>query len=118
MDKVDSLIHIKLDYEEALRSKRDILASEIDLINIIKSINNFLLLRDLELNMKSQFYKEMKKIAMNIKLLETNLPEIKTPKILIKHPQENRAEIPENKITGDLESQLMAIQRKLKALSY
>ena len=98
MDKIDSLIHIKLNYEEALQSKKDVLASEIDIINIIKSINKFILLRDLELKMKSQFYKEIKKIMMNIKLLETTLPEVKIPKIL-RHPEENRTEIPMGKIT-------------------
>ena len=114
MDKGDNFIHVKLSYEEALQSKKDILASEI---NIIKSIKRFLLLRDLELKMKSSFYKEVKKIAMNVKLLEADLPEVRIPKIL-KRPQENEEENSTNRVSGDLESQLREIQRKLKSLSY
>ncbi|MFZ1970595.1 MAG: hypothetical protein WAU65_00215 [Candidatus Nanoarchaeia archaeon] len=117
MDKGDNFIHVKLSYEEALQSKKDILASEIDIINIIKSIKRFLLLRDLELKMKSSFYKEVKKIAMNVKLLEADLPEVRIPKIL-KRPQENEEENSTNRVSGDLESQLREIQRKLKSLSY
>lgn len=117
MVKGDNFIHVRLGYEEVLKSKKDILASEIDIINIIKSINRFISLRDLELKMKSNFYKEIKKIAMNLKLLETNLPQVKVPKIL-KHPEGNQVEMPANRVSGDLESQLREIQRKLKNLSY
>ena len=120
MNKGDSFIHVRLGYEEVLKSKKDILASEIDIINIMKSISRYIFLRQKELDLKSQFYREIKKIVINLKLLETSLPHIKVPKML--SPPAERQKPGEKKITGlgedGLEEQLREIQRRLRAISY
>ena len=118
--KNDSFIHVKLEYDEVLRSKRDILASEADILNIIKSINRYIALRNIELDLKARFYREIKKIAMGIKMLEATMPHVKTPRIL--GIPEEKSVVTERKIviskdeTG-LEEQLREIQRKLKSIS-
>ncbi len=120
MVKGDNFIHVRLDYEEVLKSKKDILASEIDTINIMKSMGRYIFLRQKELDLKSQFYREIKKIVINLKLLETSLPHIQIPKIL--SPPAERQNPVEKKIASvsedGLEGQLREIQRKLKAISY
>lgn len=119
----DSFIHVKLEYDEVLRSKRDILASEADILNIIKSINRYIALRKIELDLKTKFYKEIKKISMSIKMLENMMPHVKTPKILEAPEQKTvkpliqERKIVVNKDETDLENQLREIQRKLRSIS-
>ena len=116
--KNDSLIHVKLEYGEVINSKRDILASEADILNIIKSMNRYVALRDEELDLKAQFYKEIKKIAIGIKMLETTLPHVKVPKILSpseEKPAERKIVVRKDE-TG-LEEQLREIQRRLRLIS-
>lgn len=116
----ESLIHVKLEYNEAKQSKRDLLASEADIINIIQSMNKYLAIREIELGLKSKFYREIKKIAMEVKLLESNLPQIRAPRLIARHSEEKPAEVEAIKTKGsdELEKQLMDIQRRLKQLSY
>jgi len=88
----DSFIHVKLEYGEAKQSKRDLLASEADIINIIQSMNKFIAIREIELGLKSKFYREIKKIAMEVKLLELNLPQIRAPRPITRHLDEKQME--------------------------
>ena len=115
----DSFIHVKLEYDEVVKSKRDILASEMDILNIIKSMNRYIALRDIELDLKTQFYKEIKKIAMGMKMLEATMPHVKIPKILSppgeKQPIERKIVVSKDE-TG-LENQLREIQRRLRSIS-
>jgi hypothetical protein len=120
MAKKDGFIHVKLEYDEARQSRRDLLASEMNMINIMKSIEKFIAIRSIELKLKTKFYREIKKIFMDIKLLEVNMPQIKIPKPL-KHYEE-KTSVPVEPVKGkgedELERQLSEIQRKLKELSY
>jgi hypothetical protein len=116
----ESFIHVKLEYNEAKQSKRDLLASEADIISIIQSMNKYLAIREIELGLKSKFYREIKKIAMEVKLLESNLPQIRAPRLITRHSEEKPIEVEAIKTKGgdELEKQLMDIQRRLKQLSY
>jgi hypothetical protein len=116
----ESLIHVRLEYNEAKQSKRDLLASEADVISIIQSMNKYLAIREIELALKSKFYREIKKIAMEVKLLESNLPQIRAPRLIERHSEEKPIEVEAIKTKGgdELEKQLMDIQRRLKQLSY
>ncbi len=117
MKKKDSFIHIRLEYPEAKQSKRDLLASEADIINIIQSMNRYVAIRNIELGLKSKFYREIKKIAIEIRLLEANMPQIEMPKPL-KHLEVKPIEVAKTKGGDELEKQLADIQRRLKELSY
>jgi hypothetical protein len=116
----ESIIHVKLEYSEAKQSKRDLLSSEADIISIIQSMNRYLAIREIELGLKSKFYREIKKIVMEVKLLESNLPQIRAPRLITRHSEERPVEVEAIKTKGgdELEKQLMDIQRKLKQLSY
>ena len=116
MAKKDSFIHVKLEYDEAKKSKMDILSSEMDIINMIKSLEKYVAIRNLELKLKTKLYREIKKIAMDIKLLEINMPHVQAPKP-IRPLQEKPIEI-KSKGGDELERQLAEIQRRLKELSY
>ncbi len=124
MSKGENFIHLKFEHEEAIASKRDLLTSEMDLLNIIKSFERFMALREMELKLKAKFFREAKKLETEIKRLEKSLPDVEVPKALKsntpkKFSESRRSEISEIKTakSDDLESQLMEIQRKLRELS-
>jgi DNA-binding HxlR family transcriptional regulator len=83
-------------------------------------MNKYAAIREIELNLKSKFYREIKKIAMEVKLLEANLPQIRAPKLITRHTEEKPVEVETIKTKGgdELEKQLMDIQKRLKELSY
>lgn len=122
MSKGENFIHLKFEHEEAINSKRDLLTSEIDLLNITKSFGEFMALRALELKAKAKLFREMKKLVTEINRLEKALPEFEIPRI-IKTPTK-RKEAGQEKAKGisigkneGIESQLQEIQRKLRELS-
>ena len=118
VNKGDNFIHVKLDYEEVSKSRKEILSSEMDLVNIMKSLGRYGFLRQKELELKEQFYKEIKKIIIGLKLLESSWPHIKVPKNLLPEVEKSKPE--EKRVfsqTEDgLEEQLRDIQRKLREM--
>jgi hypothetical protein len=123
----ENLIHLKFDYDEALNSKRDILYSQRSLITIAKIINNYLSLKNQELNVKLELHKKLKETATHIRKLQKLIPDVKIPKILRKEEYEEeevkkeefRKPINKKKYPvydNDIESQLQEIQEKLQNL--
>lgn len=82
--KEQSIVHIKVDYDEALQSKRDILSSERDFLRIIKRIKRYKLLRGEELNNRIKIQNKLKELNSNITKLNQTLPKVKLPNILKK----------------------------------
>jgi len=116
----ENLIHIKLEFEEALQSKKDILSSEINLLKLEKIIKRYHRLRKEELKSKLNLSKRMREIKIDIRKLEQTLPEIKIPKILETRGYEEKDRIIEKsgktEHDDDIEYQLLEIQRKLNSL--
>mgnify|MGYP001587658612 FL=1 len=127
------LIHIRLEYEEALRAKRDIIASKIELLRIARATKRYSSFRLEELDAKVKLYKLIKSLKLNVNNLRATLPKIRIPDILKKEEESKRDEMPkedkgvkeirkkieeteEKEYSGDLESQLEEIQRKLSAI--
>lgn len=124
--KKEDLIYVKLDYMEAIQSKKDVLSSEMAVLQIAKTIKRYKVLRAKELALKLQMQTTMQDLKKNIKKLETTLPKIKLPNILkhedevIKQVQkpfsEEVKEVFEEDYDNELESQLEEIQSKLREL--
>lgn len=117
--KNENLIHVKLEYEEGIQSKKDVLSSERDLIRLIKVIRRYHLLRKEELDNKIRIYKKIKDLKLNLTKLVQILPKIKIPDILKK--EEGKKELissikKKDSYDIDLETQLKEIQEKLKKL--
>ncbi len=120
----EKLIHVRLEYSEAVQSKRDILASQANLLRILQTIKRYHPLRMEELKVKTRVHVRMSEILKNIKKLETTLPKIQMPKILQEHHLEAVEEIEdkinktkERKYDSSLESQLQEIQDRLRELA-
>jgi len=111
----EKLIHVRLEYEDAIQSKKDILSSEMDLLKIIQTMKKYHELRSEEFKLKIKLYKQIKILLTEIRRLQTNLPKLKMPQILKEHKTK---EISQKKeiIDYNIESQLKEIQEKLNSL--
>lgn len=116
--KNENLIHVKLEYEEALESRKDILSSEMNLLRIANIIKKYRFLRGEELKIKQKLSQKTRGILVNIKKTQTILPKLKIPDILKKDREirESDKSIAKEKFDEDLESQLKEIQEKLKSI--
>jgi len=114
----ENLIHIKLEYGEALQTKRDILSSQIGLLRIAKTIRGYGFYRSNELELKLILYKKIKELKMNLGKLQKTLPKLKIPEIIKKEgwektePKSKKIKPPERNI----EEQLQEIQKRLNEL--
>lgn len=125
--KEQSVVHIKIGYEEALQSKKDILASEADFLRIIRRIKRYTLLRTEELNNRIRIQNKIKDLKTNLNKINIVFPKVKLPEILKKKeiPKKNEEEKQEKPLKekivtkneeNSLENQLREIQEKLMKL--
>jgi len=118
--KEQSLIHVRIDYSDAIQSKKDLLSSEREFIRIIKIMKRYGALRKDEMNTRLRLQKKMKDLKMNLGKLHDLLPKIKIPEILKKGNllEEEKTPSKEKKELNapDLESQLREIQDRLRRL--
>lgn len=113
--KEQNLIHVGIEFEEALNSKREILSSQISLLMILKIIKKYKSHRIEELKTKEDLHKKIKDINAEIGKLQSVLPKLKIPELLHKEKEVKKVD---KKIIADddLEFQLQEIQNKLSAI--
>jgi len=113
-----SVVHVKLDYEESVQAKKDLLSSERDFIRILKTVKKYELLRKGELTTKLKIQNKIKNLKINLGRLNTIFPKIKLPDILRRNEiiEEKSLKIKEEGKDKDLESQLVEIQERLRRL--
>lgn len=122
--KKDNLIHIKLEYPEAVQSKRDILGTQRDLIEILRIVKRYHIIRLQEMKLKEILFRKNKELRTSLSKLNLTFPRIKLPEIIAKDTEyETREEIKKIKETPgknlkgyDLERELADIQKRLKDL--
>jgi len=118
---MSELIHVKLEYAEALQSKKDILSSELGLLKVAKAIKRYQILRSDELKIKLRLHRKLAELKTNIGRLQQVLPKIKIPEILEGKRRSSEEHIIKPKIEkrahdSGLEAQLEEIQARLKQL--
>ncbi|MGA2130607.1 MAG: hypothetical protein ABSG05_03295 [Candidatus Pacearchaeota archaeon] len=116
----EDTIYIKLDYMEALKTRRGILNSELSVLNISKKIQQYKNLRLLELGLKSKLSTKFKDVKSNIRRLQATLPSGRLPKIIQKEKakavEKSSERVGRIRQQSDIESQLSEIQRRLAEL--
>jgi len=122
----ENVFHVKLDAQEAIRSRKDVLSTQMGLLKIAIVIKEYHELRVKELEIKRELRKKMRTLNTDISHLQRLLPELKIPKILQKEEEEyEEVEVKRKKLkkvikrkyTSDIESQLQDIQDQLEALA-
>ncbi len=104
--------HIKFGYEEALFAKKEILCAEIDILEAIKRLRNYRLLRKKDFLLKSNLKTSLKSTEMKINLFQSTLPQEerpKTPRIRVKKIEKG--------YNKHIQNQLEEIREKLEKLS-
>ncbi len=86
--KTQEVIHVKLETNEALLGKRNLLQTQADLLEIAKSIRQYKKLRIEEMNLKLKISRRLKTFKQKSTQLQQVLPKIKIPKILKKEDLE------------------------------
>lgn len=116
----ENLIHIKLEYGEALQLKRDILSTEMGLLKTAKIIRIYGNSRSEELRLKLILYKKIREVKINIGKLQKILPKLKVPEILKRDEKNEFSSKPKTRkrtySDDSLESQLQEIQNRLNEL--
>jgi len=120
--KQEEVMYIKLDYSEAHENKKRLLSSEISFLRISKSIKNYKMLRQEELNLKLKMGKKINDVDADIKRLKIILPKIRIHELPQKPGEksdiEKKIEFSKKQSnTSDIEFQLQEIQEKLRRMS-
>ena len=66
--------HVRLDYEQALNAKKQLLSSEINLLHMIRALKAYKMLRKKEFIEKNKLKTCLTSIKIKIKLFESKLP--------------------------------------------
>ncbi len=115
----ENSIHIRLQYVEALRAKKDILSFQMGLLRIMKNIQAYKTSRSAELNAKAELSKKIKELKTGIGKMQRTLPKPKIPEILNKgqySTPKTKRKAPIRTGTESIEEQLEEIQRRLGEL--
>lgn len=103
--------HVKLDYNKALESKKEILTAELNLIHLIKKMKNYRILRKSEKAQNNKLKVLLTSVKTKTIQLESHMPEHE--QTLIKKQIKPKQEKPKDELQTELEK----IQEKLARLS-
>ncbi|MFH1326819.1 MAG: hypothetical protein ABIH59_01700 [archaeon] len=107
-------IYSKLDYESAIEIKKNILSTQINLLNITQDINDFKKLRKKEATDKIKLQKNLQEMKKLLKQEVDKAP--KATKAKLKKPEKQQAKETDQEYL-DIQSQLHDIKEKLSHLS-
>jgi len=116
----EKIIHIQLEYPEAIQIKKDILLTEAGFLKVHGMLKEFHDLRREELKNKRKINAKIKKVNINLGKLNIFMPKLEKPRILRKS-KEKRQETPEKTIKikhyhNNIEKDLEDIQNRLRML--
>ena len=103
--------YIRLDYEESLETKKNLLSSQLNLLRTSKNLRNYKMLRAKEIAIKNKLNVALKTLKAKINLIQSTFPEQEKSKIL---PKKER--IIEINKQENIQRQLEDIQCKLAKL--
>lgn len=109
-------VYVQLGYEESLEAKKEILSSELLLLNSVKTIKNYASLRNEELKIKSKIRKAIKELGVKTKETQIAFPFLKIPKRAVSFSSDEKVTIKTEKVNDNLEFQLKEIQERLKSI--
>jgi len=112
-------LHIKFEYPEAIAARRELLSTEMNLLEFLQKFKNYKNLRRRELILKSRLKREMAFLKTGVTKTEEDFPkeeeekEIKEIQKIIRVKCKEERNLQENK---DIAAQLKEIREKLNSL--
>jgi len=115
------IVHVRLEYEEALNAKKDILSSELELIRIIKIMKRYSSLRNEEVRLKMRLRRKSSECLTEIRRIQKALPTLEIPQSVKRIEREvyhltKTPKVTKEKKETNLEYELREIQNKLNSL--
>jgi DNA-directed RNA polymerase alpha subunit len=105
--------HVKLDFEEALNAKKDLLSSQLNILHTLKKIKAYGILRKKELVQKNKLRISMKSLNVKVNSFLSSLPrEEQEKEIPLKKQRKRKQEKEKRNIKKELEE----IKEKLAKL--
>jgi hypothetical protein len=112
--KEENPVYVEIAFEEAMTSQRDILSYQMSLLNMVKSIKKYGLIREDELSLKINLQNMIKNLNDNIKKTTMNFPKVEWHRPKQKEVAEKVPKV--EYYNEDLESQLAQIRKKLEEI--
>ena len=112
-------LHIKINMQNAIEARRNILLSEKNMINFIKKYHIYMSYRKQELRQKEELRAKLKQLIIELNILLKELPlyqEGKTSRNLQEEIKDFKEDKGETKTKRYLEFELREIKRKLEDL--
>ena len=106
-------IHIKIDFDEAVSSKRDLLMCEMSTLKLVSRIKKYQELREEEITRKSELKNRLRDARLILERIRKNTPKLKSVKKEKKEIEEKVIDI-EKKASIELE--LRNIKERLEKL--
>ena len=116
MKKQESPIYSKIDYDHAHSAKRDVLNGQMEMLNMVRTIEEYKLLRKQELLLKLKLKNDLKKTKENISNFIEKSPKTEVINEAIAKNKEKSKTKKESKGLANVESELEEIQEKLKRM--
>ncbi|HLD98055.1 MAG TPA: hypothetical protein VI815_01900 [Candidatus Nanoarchaeia archaeon] len=129
---MDNSVYTKMDYEVLLSGKKHVLAAQINCLNILKTIENYKVLRKKETMLKLKVKNNIKDIKNQLSKISENIPKkayeeveenerkinkAKNSILTLKKFGEKESLLKESSKEFSIEQELLEIQRKLAHLS-
>ena len=105
--------YIKLEYEESLDTKKNLLSSQLNLLRTSKNLRNYKILRTKEIALKNKLNIALKALKAKISLIQSTFPEKQKGKSNIPEKKERIVELNKQQ---NIQRQLEDIQGKLARL--
>ena len=105
--------HIKLNYVEAVFAKKELLHSEIDILNVLRKFKNYKLLRKKETAIRNKIKSNLTSLRAKAKQIQSSFPAEEAKKVKRIRPREKRKE---NSNHQGIQNELEEIKAKLARL--
>ena len=116
--------HIKIDYEKAINSKKQLLSSELNILNIMRAQQTYKLLRKKEFAARNELRINIASFKTKINLIESAFPEQeeavkkRTTSLIKKSIEKNKkVHADKKKKKDEIQAELDDIRNKLAKLS-
>lgn len=119
VQKITNPVYFGLEYYEAIKSKKELLSSEMSLLNILKIARKYYSLRKEENDMKAKIYRAVKELDASLRKTKTFFPFLKIPERARRESlkKETSTGTIRKNVDEDLETELRKIQERLRTLS-
>ncbi len=116
--KENNLIHVGMEYEEALAHKKTLLSVEVNLLRVMMAMEKYNSLRKKEISLKTALSGKIRSFVSGVKSLQNALPKQKTPKTeTAEKGSQSFREKSELSRNNSIEEELKSIQAKLRLMN-